>query len=208
VAAKQKKLESIVSNYLTKDILAYDGIKKPDVLMKLLKLLALQVGSEVSYLELAQQLQMSTITVQKYIDLLEKTFVVFTLRSYHTNTRKELSKSKKIYFWDVGMRNAILEEYRDMDARNDCGALRENFCIAEKYKHTIYHDTHEKLYFRRTLAQQEVDLLSVKNATIHAYEMKYSTAHKKITKAFSASYPDATAVVISPDTIGGLLGGR
>ena len=194
----QKKLEIIVSNYLYKDILAFDKIKKSDILLRLLELLALQVGSEVSLNELAQKLQISHLTVDKYLDLLEKTFVIFRLRGFKRNLRSEIGKPFKVYFWDLGVRNTIIRNFNPMRIRNDVGSLFENFCIVEKMKQNLNTGKSVGSYFWRTKDQKEIDYIEEYGGKLHAYEFKWSSKKKpKIPKSFAHSYPQHTFEVVN-----------
>lgn len=195
-------LKNLASQYLYKDVLVWKDIRKPELLDKLLQLLAYQMGSEVSLNELAIQLKVKTETIDSYIDLLEKAFVVFRLSSYATNQRKEVSKMKKIYFWDNGIRNAIINDFRPIQVRQDAGALFENMMVADRLKMNEWKNKNVKPYFWRTLQQQEVDYVEKSAGHLAAFEFKYSANSKvKLTKAFTNAYPDADAQVISPKEI-------
>ena len=195
-------LKNLASQYLYKDVLVWKDIRKPELLNKLLQLLAYQIGSEVSLNELATQLKIKTETVESYIDLLEKAFVVFRLSSYATNHRKEVSKMKKIYFWDNGIRNAIINDFRHIQVRQDAGALFENLMVADRQKMNEWNNRNVKPFFWRTLQQQELDYLEKSASKITAFEFKYSELKKgKITKAFTNAYPDADAYLITPKEI-------
>lgn len=195
-------LKNLASQYLYKDVLVWKDIRKPELLDKLLQLLAHQIGSEVSLNELATQLKVKTETVDSYIDLLEKAFVVFRLSSYATNQRKEVTKMKKIYFWDNGIRNAIINDFRPIQARQDVGVLFENMMIADRQKINEWNNSNSKPYFWRTLQQQEIDYIEKSASTLKGFEFKYSKTQKvKITKAFFNAYPDALATVITPNEI-------
>lgn len=187
--AKEELLD-IKNGYLYKDILAIEKIKNSKILINLLISLALQVGSEVSYNELANTLGISTITVQKYIDLLEKCFVIFVLPAFSRNIRKEIgAKSKKIYFYDLGIRNAIINSFAPLNLRTDAGILWENFCIVELIKKTNNQRKFANNYFWRTYDQQEVDFIEEYDGVLHAYEFKYSPNQRvKIPKIFMDTY--------------------
>lgn len=173
-AAAQERLDEIASDYLYKDILIFDGMKKADVVKNLLQLLALQLGQEVSYQELAQQLGINRLTVRKYIDILEKSFVVFRLHALSRNKRKEISKSVKIYFYDLGLRNSIIQNYNSLDLRNDKGALWENFCIVERRKANDRIGRKANVYFWRTYAQKEVDYVEEFGGNTSGFEFKWN----------------------------------
>ncbi|MBI1836129.1 MAG: ATP-binding protein [Flavobacteriia bacterium] len=192
-------LKNLSSQYLYKDVLIWKDIRKPELLDKLLKLLAFQVCSEVSINELANALKVKSETVENYIDLLEKSFVVFRLKAYSTNERKEVTKMNKIYFWDNGIRNAIIEDFRPLELRNDIGALWENFLISERMKSKAWKEIGAKSYFWRNLQQREVDYLEEQYGELTAYEIKWNSEKKhKITLAFTNAYPNAKTEIITP----------
>jgi uncharacterized protein len=196
----QEILNSIANSYLFKDILMYDGIKKTSVLLKLLVALALQVGNEVSYNELSQTVGVDKNTVEKYIDLLEQVFIVFKLHGLSRNHRNELKKSKKIYFYDNGIRNAVLGNYVRLDKRDDVGALWENYLIAERQKALHYSQFYGHRYFWRTTQQQEIDYIEEKDGSFTAFEFKWNNkATKKFPKPFLESYNVAATKVINKD---------
>lgn len=196
---KKELLYNIVNNYLYKDILEFENIKKSDQLFSLLQLLALQIGNEVSVVELGQQLGMNKLTAQRYIDLLEKSFVIFSLRSFSRNLRKEIVKSRKIYFWDLGIRNALISNFNSLNIRNDTGALWENFCIAERMKSNLNNRKFANVYFWRTYDQKEIDYIEDCNGTLSAYEFKWNDRKKiKAPKSWVENYKDAGFEVITP----------
>ncbi|MDR0282772.1 MAG: ATP-binding protein [Candidatus Peribacteria bacterium] len=156
-------LKSIVNNYLYKDILEFSGIRKSEVIINLLQLLALQVGGEVSYTKLANQLHLNTVTVQNYVDLLEKSFVIYKLKGFSRNLRNEITKTVKIYFWDIGILNSLINNFNALSLRSDKGGLWENFCITERLKHNANKRLTINSYFRRTHDQQEIDYIEEKN---------------------------------------------
>lgn len=178
-------LKQLASSYLYQDVLSLTGIKKPDLLDKLLKALALQLGSEVSYNELANLLEIDKATIAKYIDLLEKTFIVFRLNSFSRNQRNEIKNNRKIYFYDNGIRNMIINNLNPLAMRNDKGALWENFLISERIKIQSYHQLYTNNYFWRTVQKQEIDFVEEKNGVIAAYEFKWKARGKK---KFPASF--------------------
>jgi predicted AAA+ superfamily ATPase len=171
----KERLDEIASDYLYKDVLAFERMKKSEVIRNLLELLALQLGQEVSYQELAQQLGINRVTVQKYIDILEKSFVVFRLRAFSRNQRKEISKSVKVYFVDLGLRNSIIQNYNPLELRSDRGALWENFCIGERRKMNERNRHPAHTYFWRTYSQKEVDYVEESSGEIRGYEFKWNT---------------------------------
>lgn len=197
---ERETLTNLVSSYLYKDIFSFQDVRKPEIIEQLLQALALQVGSEVSFNELGRTLGLTSITVQRYIDLLEKSYVLFHLRSFSRNVRSELKKSRKIYFYDNGVRNAILGDYKPLDLRNDTGALWENYLISERMKRNAYNAFYGKSYFWRTKQQQEVDYIEDYDGVLHAYEFKWgSTKQPRLTETFTNSYPDHTFSVVNPD---------
>ncbi|MEX2485315.1 MAG: ATP-binding protein, partial [Brumimicrobium sp.] len=198
----QKEAETLLKNlsnqYLYKDVLVWKDIRKPQLLDKLLKLLSYQVGSEVSIHELSNQLQVSSETIDIYINLLEKSFVLFRLPAYSTNPRKEVSKMNKIFFWDNGIRNAVIGNYDDLSIRQDVGQLWENFVISERMKMNSWLAPDRKGYFWRNYNQSEVDYVEIEGNQLSAFEMKWNT-HKNhsVTRAFTNAYPDASTEVIT-----------
>jgi predicted AAA+ superfamily ATPase len=192
-------LRELSDSYLFKDILVYKDIRRPAELNKLLTALALQLGSEVSYNELGRTLGMDKETVERYLDLLEKVFVVFRLSSFSRNLRNELRKSKKVYFYDNGVRNAIINNFSPLALRTDAGALWENFIISERKKHNDYQGVFVNSYFWRTHAQQEIDLIEEKDGILHAFEIKWKENKKVVLPAsFASSYPKHIFDVITP----------
>lgn len=185
---RQQYLINLTSDYLLKDIFQSDLIKSPDTIKKLLLLLAHQIGNEVSTNELANNLQISRQTVDKYLDLLEKTFVIFRLPAFSNNQRKEIVKSKKIYFWDTGIRNALLKDFNDVNYRGDIGVLWENWVVAEFAKKNLQGGELNHLYFWRTAEGSEVDLVIKGTDTFKAYEIKWSKAKIPAKKSFSNKY--------------------
>ena len=180
-ADAKRRLMSLADSYLYKDLLMYKGVKKPEILQKLLRALALQVGSEVSYNELSNLLGIDKATVENYIGLLEKCYVVFRVDSYSRNLRNEIKKGKKVYFWDNGM-------------------LWENFIISERRKLHSYAADYAKLYFWRTHTQNEIDLVEERDGRLTAFEMKWNGKTKaKMPSAFATSYPETTFHVVTPD---------
>ncbi len=184
---KQKVLLQLAGSYLYKDILELVNIKKPDLLMKLLNAVALQLGSEVSYNELAKILSVDRMTVVNYLDLLEKVFVIFRLYPYSTNQRNEITSKPKIYFFDNGIRNAIIGQFQHLQNRQDTGALFENFIISEKIKQLRYQGFYGKTHYWRNTQQAEIDFIEVSENEITAFEIKYSPTKKVI---FSRSFTD------------------
>jgi hypothetical protein len=197
---KASYLQQLVQSYLLKDILAYEGIRHSDKIVKLLRLIAFQSGSEVSYTELATQLGMSKNTVESYLDLLSKVFIVYRLGAYSTNQRKEVSKNSKWYFYDNGIRNAIINDFRLLPLRNDTGLLWENYLISERIKRNAYSGRMLQYHFWRNYNQQEIDLIELEEGQMRAYEFKYSGTKKaKLPSAFREAYPNSTFEVITKE---------
>ncbi len=191
-------LKEISGSYLYKDILSWESLRHPEKLDRLVKALALQIGSEVSYNELGQITGMSAETVERYITLLEHAFIVFRLPAYCCNVRNELKKSRKVYFYDVGIRNALIGQFAPLSSRTDTGALWENYLIVERMKSLQNSAEIFSSYFWRTLQQQEIDYIEEINGHISAYEFKWNE-HKRayIPLTFKKAYKDAASHVIS-----------
>lgn len=197
---ERKILNNLIGSYLYKDIFSFQDVRKPEIIESLLEALALQIGSEVSYNELATLLGVDQITVRRYIDLLEKTFVIFRLRSFSRNVRNELKKSRKIYFYDNGIRNAILSNFSDIELRTDKGALFENFLVSERNKLLNNHQLNTNKYFWRTTQQQEIDYIEERDGQINAYEFKWNpNSKKKIPLTFIKAYPESNSELITTD---------
>ena len=206
---ERETLTNLVGSYLYKDIFSFQDVRKPEIVEQLLQALALQVGSEVSFNELGRLLGLTSITVQRYIDLLEKSYVVFHLRSFSRNVRNELKKSRKIYFYDNGVRNALIGDYKPLALRNDTGALWENYVISERMKHNSYSSFYGKSYFWRTQQQQEVDYLEDYDGVLHAYEFKWSPTRKpRLAEAFVKGYSDHTFAVVTPENYQDFVSGK
>ena len=193
-ADKQAYLLNLISDYLLKDILQMALVKTPEAVRRLLMLLAHQTGSEVSVNELANNLGISRLTVERYLELLERTFVIFTLPAFSSNPRKEITKSKKIYFWDTGIRNAILNDFSVNLLRADIGSLWENWVIAEFAKKNLMTGQKNNLYFWRSRAKGEVDLVIKGTDSLRAFEIKWQKRSGG-QKAFSAAYGIKVAVI-------------
>lgn len=188
-------LNELVTSYLYRDILAFADIRKPEVLEKLVQAIALQLGSEVNYNELSATVGLNKNTIQKYIDLLEKAYVIFRLPSYSKNLRTELKKSRKIYFYDNGIRNMIIGNFNPIELRQDIGALWENFLISERIIQNKYKKTFTKLYFWRTKQQQEIDCVEEVNGKIYAYEFKWGKAKATFPVNFVKTYNAETKLI-------------
>ena len=200
-AEARETLTNLTGSYLYKDLLELEGIRRPALLEKLLVALALQVGSEVSYNELAQTVGTDSKTVEKYIDLLEKCFIVFRLQAFSRNLRGELKKSRKIYFYDNGVRNAVVQNFAPLALRADTEALWENFFISERLKANHYAGRYVKSYFWRTKSQQEIDYIEECDGTFRAFELKWNPRRSgtAIPSAFTQAYSVSEAVVVTPD---------
>ena len=199
VEQKKEYLREIVNSYLLKDILAVEGLKNANKMADLLRLIAFQTGNLVSYDELAKQLGLSRNTVEKYLDLLSKVFVVYRLGSYSGNLRKELSKAGKWYFFDNGIRNALISNYQILNMRQDVGQLWESYLISERMKQNQYLGLNKSFYFWRTYDGQEIDLLEESEGKLQAFEFKWSDKKIKIPKAFADTYPNASFKVVSKE---------
>jgi len=200
-------LNNLVSSYLFKDIFMYQDIRKPEFIEQLLEAIALQITSEVSFNELAQMLRTDAHTVQRYISLLEKAFIIFRLRSYSRNVRNELKKSRKIYFYDTGVRNAIVGNYAPLSSRTDAGMLWENFFIAERMKYLHYTKSYARRFFWRTTQQQEVDYLEEYNGQLKAFEIKWNPNKKvKFPLTFTRNYPEASTFSVNRDNFWDMIG--
>lgn len=200
---EQTVLKELSGSYLYKDILSLDSISKPDKLVRLVKALALQIGSQVSYNEIGNLIGLDSKTIERYIDILEKSFIVFRLGSFSRNLRNELKVSRKIYFWDLGIRNAVAGNFSRLENRTDAGELWENFAIAERMKLNAYHNGFTQSWFWRTQRQNEIDYLEETDGLLSAYEFKWNTAkaNAKCPVAFSAAYPEARFQVITPKNV-------
>lgn len=193
-------IKEITGSYLFKDLLIYQDIKRPDLMKKLLVALALQLGSEVSLTELASLVGMDRKTVDKYINLLEQSFVIYRLNSFSRNLRNELKKATKVYFWDNGIRNALINNFTAINTRNDIGALWENYFITERRKHLLYQRTSYEQYFWRTSTQQEIDLIEIENGNMRAFEIKWSPQKKvKFPTTFCKEYQDVETNVVNKE---------
>jgi uncharacterized protein len=197
--ARVETLTEIANAYLLKDILTFDRVKSSRTLLDLLKLLAFQVGSEVSLNELAVQLGVDVRTVQRYLDLLEKAFVIFRLAGFSRNLRQEVTSKYKYYFLDNGIRNSIIAQFNGLDQRNDAGQLWENFIVMERLKHRTYSSLYANSYFWRTYDQQEIDLVEERDGGLFGYECKWSSIKNVFPpKAWQATYSNAQFLVIHP----------
>lgn len=199
-ADKKRTLMTLTNNYLYKDLFSYKGMKKPDAVQKLVRALALQLGSEVSYNELSNLLGIDKETVENYICLLEKCFVVFRLDSFSRNLRNEIKKGKKVYFYDNGVRNAVISNFAPLELRTDTGALWENLMVSERIKRNAYAGNYAQLYFWRTHDQKEIDLIEEEDGILKTFEFKWNVKDKsKQPKVFMETYPNTTYEVVTPD---------
>jgi hypothetical protein len=197
--SEQDYLKQLANSYLYKDILTWERIQKPDKLEKLVQALAFQVAQLISYHELGQVCGLNAGTVEKYINLLEKAFIVFRLPSFSRNPRNELKKSHKIYFYDNGLRNAVINQFNPVHLRNDIGQLWENWFVSERLKFLSNTEKNALRFFWRSLAQQEVDYVEDRGGKIYAFECKWNQGNTgKVTKAFTGSYPEAETFLIHP----------
>jgi len=203
----QSLLELLADSYLYKDLLMLENIKKPQLLDKLLRALALQLGNEVSYQGLARLTGSNTHTVEKYIDLLEKSYVIFPLPAYSKNVRNEIKKGRKIYFYDNGIRNAIIGNFNRVESRTDIGALWENFLISERMKYLAEKGLRVSRYFWRTTQQQEIDYIEEHQEQLSAWEFKWNPKAKaRFPATFTRAYPESSTAVITPDGFDEFLG--
>jgi hypothetical protein len=193
---REEYLRELISSYLFKDILSLEGIRYSDKLVRLLQLLAFQIGQEVSLAELGQQLGMSKNTVERYLDLLEKVFVIFRLGGFSRNLRKEITKNQRYYFFDVGVRNAVVGMFNPLKLRNDVGQIWENYIIAERIKLHEYKRKPKSMFFWRTYDRKEIDLVEEESGKLCGYEIKYRKSRVRPPKDWKAAYPDATFEII------------
>lgn len=197
---KAKTLSSLVNSYLLKDILALEDVKGSKILLDLLRLLAFQIGSEVSLAELAQNLPIDPKTVARYLDLLEKSFVLINLRGYSKNLRKEISSKSKYYFYDTGIRNAVISNYNPLNLRDDVGKLWENFLVVERIKKQSYKGIFANNFFWRTWDQKEIDWVEEREGKLFAYEFKYhKKAKSKKPKEFLENYPGSEFQIVGSE---------
>lgn len=202
---KQEYLSDMVNAYLLRDILNVEGLRNSNKLRDLLRLLAYQVGNLVSYDELGKQLGMSKNTVEKYLDLLSQVFVIYKLQPLSGNLRKEISKSSKWYFYDNGIRNALISNFSSLSIRTDVGQLWESFVISERLKRKHFHLFPVNHYFWRTYDQQEIDLIEIQNQEINAFECKWSVKSSKLPTAFNKLYPQAVYTEINSQNFTSIL---
>lgn len=198
--AKHHILESIRNGYLLKDVLQLDNLKDSLFVMNLLRLLAFQIGNDISYNEIAKNLGTSVKTIQRYLDILEKAYIIFRLNGFSMNLRKEISKSPRIYFWDNGIRNIVISRMNPLENRDDAGKLWENFCVSERIKLNHYKNTYANHYFWRTYDKQEIDLIEETEGELAAFEMKWGNKIPNVPRAFATAYPNAKYQVINKES--------
>jgi predicted AAA+ superfamily ATPase len=199
VEEKKIRLKELSSSYLYKDVLQLSNIRNSQKIFKLLQLLALQIGSTVSVNKLGNSLNMSNDTVERYIDLLEKSYVIFRRTGFSRNLSKEISKMDKIYFYDLGIRNAILDNFNTIDLRSDAGALWENFIIAERLKHNFYSENEKRSYFWRTYTGAEIDMIEETEGKLFAFEIKFNNKTVKAPKTWEETYNSGEFHTINKD---------
>jgi hypothetical protein len=199
---QEELLALLADSYLFKDLLLLDGIKRPSLLEKLLKALALQIGSEVSFNEVASLVGADRGTVEKYLGLLEQAFIVFQLPAFSRNVRNELKKSRKVYFWDNGIRNAVIGQLQPIGLRPDAGALWENFLVSERAKLNAFRQKRPSTFFWRTTQQQEIDYLEEQGRTLRAWEFKWNPRTRAtFPLPFRRAYPDCETTIVTPETL-------
>lgn len=197
---KEKILLDLINNYLIKDVLTLDKIKKSDKIIALLRLIAFQIGKEVSISELSNSLKLNFQTVERYLDLMEKTWIITKVSGFSSNLRKEITKNYRFYFIDNGIRNALIQNFNELNLRNDIGELWENYLFVERLKKRTYIGPNANYYFWRTYSQQEIDLIEEHGGKIHGYEFKWNSKNKyNPPKEWVKSYPNASFEVINPE---------
>lgn len=204
---KQLFLKNLTTDYLYKDILQWENLKKPELLTKILEYLALQIGSTISYNNIANNLDTNPRTIEKYIDLLEQTFVIFRLRAFSRNRNNELTKSFKVYFYDLGIRNTLIERYNALKQRDDVGALWENYCVVERLKFNQRMQNYGNYYFWRNIVQNEVDFVEDYDGVLHGFEFKYDKDKMlKGSYSFVDEYPASTLELVNKSNVDDFLG--
>lgn len=203
---KIQYLKEISDNYLFKDIFEFEGVKRPEILVKLLQLLAFQIGNEVSYNELAVKLEINRDTIVRYINLLEKAFVVFRITPFARNLRNEIGKKNKIYFYDLGIRNAIISAFNAPEEREDLGVLWENFCIVERAKFLQSSNLYRNIYFWRTQDKKEIDYVEEYDGRLYGYELKWGQGKYKIPESFLSEYKNSSVVLVNRSNAKEFLG--
>lgn len=197
--AKRKRLENLRDGYLLKDILELDNLKDSLFVFNLLRLIAFQIGHDVSYAELASGLNSHPKTVRRYLELLEKTFVLFSVGGFSRNLRKEYTKTPRYYFWDNGVRNVIISNFNPPNIRDDVGQLWENYCVSERRKRNTYRNLTVNYYYWRTYDQKEIDSIEERNGVLYGYEMKWGNSRLKAPKDFLTTYKGAEFNVVNKE---------
>lgn len=202
---KIEQLESIRNGYLLRDILEMDNLKDSLFIFNLLRLVAFQIGNDISYAELATNLNANSKTVRRYLEMLKKSYVLFSLPGFSRNLRKEYTKTPRYYFWDNGMRNAVVNNFNNLNARDDVGRLWENYCISERMKMAEYTGLYANRYFWRTYDQKEIDLVEERGGQLFAYEFKWRDDKAKPPKEFLSTYPGSEFSVVNKNNFLGFL---
>ena len=197
---KEEILNGIKNGYLLKDILEFDLQKDTVFVLNLLRLIAFQIGHDISYSEISSRLQVNVRTVQRYLNILEKMFIIFSLPGFSRNMRNEFTKTPRYYFWDNGIRNSLIANFNPIHIRNDSGQLWENYCISERQKFLSFNRILANRFFWRTYTQKEIDYLEEREGILHAYEMKFSGKSAKAPALFIQNYPDSKFTEINRDT--------
>jgi predicted AAA+ superfamily ATPase len=197
---KEEILNGIKNGYLLKDILEFDLQKDSVFVLNLLRLIAFQIGQDISYSEMAGRLQVNVRTVQRYLNILEKMFIIFSLPGFSRNMRNEYSKTPRYYFWDNGIRNILIANLNPVNIRNDVGQLWENYCISERQKYLSYNRISANKFFWRTYTQKEIDYIEEREGILHAYEMKYSGRSSKAPAIFLENYPESEFTEINRES--------
>lgn len=202
-ADERAVLKELTESYMYRDVLSLETLRKPDVIVRLLKALSLQIGNQVSYNELGSLVGLDSKTVEKYLDILEKSYIIFRIGSFARNMRNELKSSRRIYFWDLGVRNAVIGNMAPLENRNDTGALWENFLISERMKVNSYSNSFAQSYFWRTKDQNEIDYIEEQDGQLNAYEFKWNPnkSKTKCPASFAEAYPSSAYKVITPENI-------
>jgi uncharacterized protein len=197
---KEEILNGIKNGYLLKDILEFDLQKDSVFVLNLLRLIAFQIGQDISYSEMAGRLQVNVRTVQRYLNILEKMYIIFSLPGFSRNMRSEYTKTPRYYFWDNGIRNILIANLNPVNLRNDVGQLWENYCISERQKYLLYNRILANKFFWRTYTQKEIDYIEERDGMLYAYEMKYSGKSSKLPALFLKNYPDSEFNEVNRDS--------
>ncbi len=196
---RKRLITEIANSYLLKDILEFDKVKNSKTILDLLRLLAFQIGSEVSLSELGRQLGLDYKTVARYLDILEQSFVIYNLRGFSRNLRKEITKKSKYFFFDVGIRNAIISNFNALSLRDDVGKLWENFLVIERLKKQSYTNLYSNNYFWRTWDGQELDWVEERGGKLHGYEFKWSQTSVRVPSKWKDTYSESSFAVVTPE---------